>query len=859
MSEDLKTLADAGSSPRQLLVAWANDQDSWIRGIVNGALAEGGEGLAESAIEEAYQLFLAEKRLSTDSAFEPVPQIEDVGDSRPDDPTLVLNRLDGVEGVNAIAAGQAIEFDDRLTVLWGQNGSGKTGYSRIVKRAAAVRTHEEIIGNAWAVGAKPTPRATFTITVDGRPETLVWSNELGLGPLRRVSVFDAKAASVHVDQELGYIYTPADLALFTRVTEAIQAVQGKIDAEIERLKRTSRPDLSAFTRGTAVYAAVESLGAATDVSELTALAEGNATDEEDLEQLRAEVAALATNTVEQQLNLVRRVASDVAKLEKITLAVSQFDAHEHGAAIAAEELATAEVARLRDELFQLEELAGPADEHWQSFVAEGERYQQHLGLHDYPAEGDQCLYCRQDLTPRAVDLLRRYRSFFDQTTQKQLTEARRRTDQHQLRPTAQQLGEAVELAEAVPNTPKWQPELITLLRDAHGVASDIAARRPSLIPDLGERAKTLHAEVTASLARLKEADENFAEQVSNRTKSLAEKQRKVAELADKLELRRRLPSLTTAVQEAKRADKLRQLHGDISSRIRRSLTATSKLASEELVNRNFEELFVEECRALNAPPVSLTFQGRSGHAERKKAFFQHKPSEILSEGEQKVLALADFLAECRMSGTTAPILFDDPVSSLDYRRMNEVAKRLCELAEVHQVVVLTHNVMFASALLSTRQTRKQRVKCIEVREGSNEKGIVAPDVEPRLDSPRDLARRVNAAIEQARKSEPAVQDALISRAYDLMRSWCEAFTEQELLASVTQRYRANVMMTKLGHIRIDRLGAATAVIGPAFEKICRYISGHSNPFEQSNVTPTMTDLDADWKALQDAAAVYVAP
>ena len=65
---------------------------------------------------------------------------------------------------------------------------------------------------------------------------------------------------------------------------------------------------------------------------------------------------------------------------------------------------------------------------------------------------------------------------------------------------------------------------------------------------------------------------------------------------------------------------------------------------------------------------------------------------MLSEGEQKVLALADFLAESRMRGTKAPLVFDDPVTSLDYRRLDEVAARIQNLAETHQVVVLTHNI-----------------------------------------------------------------------------------------------------------------------------------------------------------------------
>lgn len=88
-------------------------------------------------------------------------------------------------------------------------------------------------------------------------------------------------------------------------------------------------------------------------------------------------------------------------------------------------------------------------------------------------------------------------------------------------------------------------------------------------------------------------------------------------------------------------------------------------------------------------------------------------------------------------GPKAPLIFDDPVTSLDYRRLDEVAARIQNLAETHQVVEATHNIMFASALLAARQNKKLRTKIYEVRDGGEAKGILAPDVEPRLDTPDD--------------------------------------------------------------------------------------------------------------------------
>src|SRR5437016_3443992 len=50
-------------------------------------------------------------------------------------------------GVNALAPDQTITFGTNLTVIYGPNAAGKSGYIRILKRACRSRFTEEILGN----------------------------------------------------------------------------------------------------------------------------------------------------------------------------------------------------------------------------------------------------------------------------------------------------------------------------------------------------------------------------------------------------------------------------------------------------------------------------------------------------------------------------------------------------------------------------------------------------------------------------------------------------------------------------------------------------------------------------------------
>ena len=81
------------------------------------------------------------------------------------------------------------------------------------------------------------------------------------------------------------------------------------------------------------------------------------------------------------------------------------------------------------------------------------------------------------------------------------------------------------------------------------------------------------------------------------------------------------------------------------------------------------------------------------------------PSDILSEGEQRALALAGFLTEVALTDGSGPIVVDDPVSSLDRDRGRRVAERLADEATRRQVVVFTHDIIFFNELCLAAEGR----------------------------------------------------------------------------------------------------------------------------------------------------------
>lgn len=101
-----------------------------------------------------------------------------------------------------------------------------------------------------------------------------------------------------------------------------------------------------------------------------------------------------------------------------------------------------------------------------------------------------------------------------------------------------------------------------------------------------------------------------------------------------------------------------------------------------------------------------------------------KPVEILSEGEQRSISLANFLAETNLNKNNICIVLDDPVCSLDHKRRDIIAERLVEEAQKKQVVILTHDIIFLNCV--QKLCEEQNVDCniLTIRKINQNAGII---------------------------------------------------------------------------------------------------------------------------------------
>lgn len=840
-----------------MLSGWANSSDEWVRYLVRHVLAGGGP-LSSEQKAEAYALFRQEKAFDTRElpSEEPLATIDQEDEAVE---PLTLVSLSDVTGVNALVEGGVIEPHEGLTILFGENGTGKTGYSRIFKALAASRTADVILGDIDA--SKPQAQsALIGYKLGSESKKFSWAGQQGVAPFTRMSIFDSPSVSFHVDDDLEYTYVPAALALFNHVIDGIKAIQVQIDQAVRDLRSASTGLVARFPRGASVYPLVETLGAATDLEQLRAAADLDPNVDTRITELRRTVAALEADTISAEIKIQQRIKRILTEASTAASVIADFNIVAYNLEVRTLVELRRDYRTFRAAVFEAADLPADPDDTWNVFIQAGEAYKDHLtaiGSHDV----NRCLYCRQPLDEAAHALISKYSEYLEDKLTSDIAGSQDRLRALAEPVTLLRTGEAsIYAAEYhdMEDKPAFHRELDSILAITNELNKRFSAASTAaeVAPALTEQAAADGQALAAALSTTSEALDELRTQAATRSDTLRDKSKELVELEAAAELTRSWSIIESLVRDAKQADRLMLLAKPMSNLLRH-VTGLAKTASDQMINESFDALFIEECTALRAPPLNLEFVGRHGRAQRRKVLRgKYKPSKILSEGEQKVLAIADFLAEARLTGITAPVIFDDPVSSLDHRRINEVAQRVTSLAETTQVIVFTHDIFFASTLLTLMEATK-RCSYFQITDEDG-KGQITRATGPRWDSLTNLKKNINETIQTAKSQQGDARAALVRTGYDWIRAWCEVFTEIELLQGVTQRYQPNVRMTNLPKIKPVAMVATVETVNRIFEEACRYIDGHSQPLPSLSVSPTLAGLEAHWLELTQARATYAA-
>lgn len=683
------------------IVAWSVDSPSWQRDALRRLAT--GNPLASAEIDELVAICksqVAAIPLTTDSFRDP---------ARVQGP-VNLRRVHNVNHVNALAPDQRLAFQSSgLTIIYGDNGSGKSGYSRILKKACRARTpnREDIIPNIYEA-APGVPTATIDYTIGAADHSCVWRlGTPGDAALTAVSVFDSRCASIHAEEANDLAYTPFPLKLLASLAQLCKSVKDKLAGEVTTIKAQTPRAISApaCSPTSAVGRLLAGLAASTKPATVEALATLSQAELNRLAQLTADLAGDPARAARQLTMLKAKVDSQVAALDRLftTLASADDDALRclAGARDAAKQAAEA----ASGVLFRDESLPAIGGDAWRALWESARTYSE---ADAYPARpfpatgpGDVCVLCQQVLAPEAASRLNRFEAFVRDDSQRRAEAARAAHE------------EALAAFRQIVISSSDARTIITTVRDElrqDAVATSLRChltearwRHRWIARNHADREIELEAPV---LAYDRQAIVDLAAEIAARSAALvaeAGSPARAAMVAEKTELadRQWLAGIKADVlaEIARRGD-ITKLEVAQRATTTNRITAKSTEVAQALVTDALRAQFALEVASFGiaALAVELRQQTSAQGIPRFRVTLVRQPKaavgEVLSEGEHRCVALAAFMAELTTAGNQSGIVFDDPVSSLDHMHRQAVAKRLIDEASRRQVVVLTHDLAF---------------------------------------------------------------------------------------------------------------------------------------------------------------------
>lgn len=773
---------------------------------------------------------------------------------------LKLNAISNLQGINSLAPRNPLQFgENNLTIIYGRNGSGKSGYVRALKHACGAKHMGEILANVF----KEVPESQgckFLYTINGQSKEASWMVSDGIHPeLSTIEIYDSFCADVYVTEENEVAYEPGVLGFLQALVEVSDSIAGEIDTEIKKCV-SKKPIIPPHFVNTAAGNWYEKLSYKTSANEINQWCAWAEEDKTALSQLKARLDE--PNPKDRAATLRKQKSQllvQAAQLQNIADALSPENCKTYLDARIDAQIKRKTSAEDAKKVFASAPVAGIGSETWRLLWEQARLFSETEAYKGIPfpnvSEDANCILCHQPINETIKERLLSFERFVRSGLEKSAEEAERRLDDLQKNlgdvPTEENI---LLRLDSCGLTEESERQIILDFR------SSLDRRKASLLKadDVKEFEVSLDKSVIDFLKNRADLCEKQAIEFDRQAEkdNRLEIQKQLTEREARKWLSEQRSSIEAEITRLNDVHKLEEA---------KRLTNTAALSrkksdlADELITQAYIERFNDEMKVLEASYINVTIEktrtakGRVFHQIRLKNNKSDVPTgEVLSEGELRIVSLAAFLADIEGRRDKRPIIFDDPISSLDQDFEEYTVERLVELCKNRQVIVFTHRLSLLALLEDAAEKASLEPQVISLEReawGCGEPG------EPPLPAQKPI-KAINTMIERVGKARKVMNE--VGKAeYDMLaqsicsdfRKTLERLIEFDLLSDVVQRFRRDIQtknkIYKLAFISTDDC----KLLDELMTEYSKY--EHSQPRETPVSLPNPDQLQADLEKLKE--------
>lgn len=723
-------------------------------------------------------------------------------------PSTDVARLLSIESpinINALYSRAKIEFEaSGLTVVYGNNGSGKSGYSKILKKLCWSR-HKNVDLKTNVHTNDQTPQSvTIRYSIGTNNYSYNWSNSKPINQnLNTVFVFDTDCANIYLNSENVTEYRPVGIDLLERLIVVFKEIEVKINQE-KGLLITQKPVLEQNRfLNTQIYKWYQGIETINDSAIQTKL---QFTQKEANRKSQLTKLLNSSNPVLQKKELEQKKQRYQVAITEIQNSLKLFS-----------DLAIQKVIEIKNDYVSKYEayliaqnnikgdfpLNGIGSDTWRVLWNAAKEFaiKEVHPLHEhFPSDisAEFCVFCQQKLDPDASERLLKFNLFINDKTSNEFDSVSQKLQQVISNISSINFPKIQILDELENDIPGFKQNFIPLEQDFNNRKYQILAYlEPSNRSTLASFTKILDV-ITPIQGQINHINSSLND-LNTLITARVELEIELLELEGLEILFANKTQILTYHKELvlkNYLDKcLSQLNTAAISRKIGEILDSSAITVQQ-------QEFLAHVMKLNpelASKVSLSKTRTSGGKTYHRVGFNATKEallNVLSEGEQKVIALANFLSECTVDNRINSIVFDDPVTSLDQDYREAIASTLVDLSFNRQVIVLTHDLYFLRLLLELH-TSKFGLECkicgLQSKKGisgynSDEIPYLAKNTQERIDSIRKI-------LTQIKGLSPTAQgqiEVLLDSGRKKFRMLIERAVEELLANKAIERFSKNI-------------------------------------------------------------------